>query len=121
MEKGPNYYEDSQQPNLRPEYIESMRRRDILDEITPLKEELTKEDPRGHYDKRLALIQKIKEAYPDDYDTYQLWNFLVGGTIEKDRQPNFDFPGELSVENFIRQLAEGHDAIKDRPDQREAA
>jgi hypothetical protein len=121
MEKGPNYYEGEKQPNFRPEYVESMRRRDVMDDLIDLKRGLTLRDPLGYYNKEFALAQKIKEAYPDDYHTYQMWNLLVHGTIEPDRQPNFDFTGELSVEQFIRNQAEANEPGKQQSDDREAA
>lgn len=50
------------------------------------------------------FIRKVEGAYPEDErEDCQLWHVIAGRVI-KLQYPTFDFPGELSIENFIRGL-----------------
>ncbi|KND52131.1 MAG: hypothetical protein AB198_02395 [Parcubacteria bacterium C7867-003] len=54
------------------------------------------------YEVLVEFANKLKEKYPDHLD-YELFHFLVGSTIRPETPPKyFDFPGEDSIEKFLR-------------------
>ncbi|HCR81766.1 MAG TPA: hypothetical protein DIV47_04845 [Candidatus Pacebacteria bacterium] len=82
--------------------------REIL--VKELKEKLRaayKADAMRTHEKVLSFTSAIKEQYPD-YSKYQLWHLVIGSTIDDadkiTKITHFDFPGDLSVEQFIKSL-----------------
>jgi len=74
----------------------------ILDEVAEYRTRLIQKDPDFYLAER-AFAERIRLAFDFEYDQYQMWHFLVHSTLDRKSQPKFDFPGELSVANFIRQ------------------
>lgn len=65
-------------------------------------ENIMKKDGISFYNKCADFSRKIRQKYPDA-ETYQLFHLLAGSTFDKDDAPNFDFPGEDSIEKFIEE------------------
>lgn len=51
----------------------------------------------------LRKTQELKKKYPD-FDDYELYHVLIGSGKGNEVFSKFDFPGEDSVESFIRSL-----------------
>ncbi len=71
-------------------------------EIRKILSEAYSGDRMETYDKVADFGQKLREKYKN-YDQYELYHILSGSTLIK-APDNFDFPGEDSVELFIRSL-----------------
>ncbi|OGI65181.1 hypothetical protein A3A95_04005 [Candidatus Nomurabacteria bacterium RIFCSPLOWO2_01_FULL_39_18] len=48
----------------------------------------------------------INQSYPNPLERqkYRLWHALIGGTTGYGDVPNFDFPGECSIQQMIEKL-----------------
>ncbi len=72
----------------------------ILEELTVLRDKLWESD--AGYDECVSFAKKLLEKYPDARK-YKLLHLLIGSTPSDD-VTKFDFPGEDSIETFIRSL-----------------
>lgn len=89
--------------------------REIAKEITAEREVLAKElkeklnlayktDAMVTHQRMLDFTNIIRGKY-SDYSKYRLWHLLIGSTIgDASKITHFDFPGDLSVEKFIKSL-----------------
>ncbi len=60
------------------------------------------------YEEFVGFINSLKDKYGKDIEEYELFHFFVGSGLKDDHIPaNFDFPGEDSIEQFVRRLVNG--------------
>lgn len=59
----------------------------------------------NHYDKMVSFAGVLKNKYPDSYQSYRLYHFMIGST-PREECPNFDFPGDYSIQKFIERAGE---------------
>jgi len=75
--------------------------------IAELKEKLNNAyntDAIDAHEKVFEYTDEIKKKYPD-YSKYRLWHLVIFSTIGKSMEiTHFDFPGDDSVERFIKSL-----------------
>ena len=74
----------------------------LLNELKSLLSAAMKKDSLGVQDKMVKKVEEVRKVYLD-YQKYEMYHLLVGsgliGTPEY-----FDFPGNDSIEKFIRSL-----------------
>lgn len=70
----------------------------IIQELGQLKSRFYKNEEL--YERLVEFGEGLKEKYSDFLD-YELFHFLVGSTMQGEPK-HFDFPGEDSVEAFLR-------------------
>lgn len=73
----------------------------LLEELKSKRLSLYKESHDIH-DKIFVKAKELQNKYKDYYD-YELFHLLIGSTLPKP-VPNFDFPGEDSIVDFLRSL-----------------
>ena len=95
----------------------SVEKEALIAELRNLLLESYKKDEAEHsmvnYEMVLRKDKELKDKYPDYY-TYRLYHLLIGSSVEpiisnpENNSPlpteNFDFPGDDSIEKFIREL-----------------
>jgi hypothetical protein len=77
---------------------------DKADDLNEMRAELS-EDVFGFQSRLVEFTEHLRKKYPD-YQNYRMYHFLVGsGALKPDeRFTEDDFPGEDSIENFIKRL-----------------
>jgi hypothetical protein len=74
-------------------------------ELQELRHNLILRDPDIH-DQMMDRAAYLQSKYPDTFYDYEMYHFLISSNIgvELPLFDQFDFPGEDSVEKFIRSL-----------------
>lgn len=78
----------------------------LIAELKQLLRAAHRKDRLGTHDKIVEKDQALKNKYctaEDNSQDYEMWHVLVGSTLREPAK-KFDFPGDDSVEKFIRSL-----------------
>lgn len=72
----------------------------IMAELVDLKRKIYEDETK--YESMVEFGIELRNKYPD-CEEYELFHFLVGSSIREGHEPaHFDFPGEDSIETFLR-------------------
>lgn len=75
----------------------------LLNDLYEVKKTLYDNDKNFAFHEQLvAFAQKLRTIFTN-YSNYELYHFLVGSTVvDPNKIIEFDFPGEYSVEKFLK-------------------
>lgn len=86
--------------NKNIENSEQNNRERKMDELRMLMRSIPEDDLVAASDKIFDYAANIRKTYPNAND-YALYHLVIGSTVEQ--KPFFDFPGNDSVEKFIKE------------------
>ncbi|TSC70367.1 MAG: hypothetical protein CEO12_391 [Parcubacteria group bacterium Gr01-1014_46] len=69
-------------------------------ELKELRARAHNKDMMGFYERMLEFVGRVESKYPD-CRSYELFHLLIGSTPLNPTK--FDFPGEDSIEKFLRE------------------
>lgn len=81
---------------------ELVRESDKLNMLIEMRSEAYAKDRKGTHEKIFVRGEELKRKYGNDCYNYTAFHVLIGSSTRD--LPNFDFPGEDSVEEFLRSL-----------------
>lgn len=77
----------------------------IINELWTLMRSIPEDDLIEANNKIVDYAETMRELYPNALD-YALFHLVIGSTVDK--HPFFDFPGDDSVEKFIKEELVGN-------------
>jgi len=81
---------------------EISNRESLITELLSLRHGAYEVNRVGTHQRILEKDAQLKEKYGDDRYNYDAFHLLIGSKLMN--RPDFDFPGDDSVEKFIRSL-----------------
>ncbi len=79
---------------------ENFKREQLINELAQKRSALYEADEFGFHRLINDYTEELMKHFPN-YTEYKLFHLLVGSTIDDEKSPFFDFPGEHSIERFL--------------------
>ncbi len=82
---------------------EKLKEEGLLRELSERRHALYEADDNFIFHEQIfAFAKKLQESF-NNYKEYKLYHLLIGSSIvEESKVQEFDFPGEFSIERFLR-------------------
>lgn len=76
------------------------RERQLMEELKQKRNDLYQINGLDFYEQISIFVKKLQE-FPD-YERYKLYHLLLSSSIKENKSNEFDFPGEFSIEGFLK-------------------